>query len=83
MSFPTGWLRNPDAVAKTLATMPFPYFASAAPGLSGSGEGKTALLYKEWKDVDYHVPGSGNYEFVPGVTSGSSYPPQASSSSYA
>jgi hypothetical protein len=41
------------------------------------------FTYKEWKDVDYHVPGSGNYEFVPGVTSGSSYPPQASSSSYA
>lgn len=56
MSFPTGWLRNPDAVAKTLATMPFPYFASAAPGLSGSGEGKTALLYKAWKDVSGSYP---------------------------
>jgi hypothetical protein len=44
------------------------------------------FTYKEWRDVDYHVPGSGAYEFVPGVTSGSSrssYPPQASSSSYA
>ena len=44
------------------------------------------FTYKEWRDVDYHVPGSGAYEFVPGVTSGSSrssYLPQASSSSYA
>ena len=37
------------------------------------------FTYKGRRDVDYHVPGSGAYEFVPGVTSGSSrssYPPQ-------
>jgi hypothetical protein len=48
---PTGWLRRPEEVEATLATMPRPLFAEAAPEVEGSGEGKTTLLYRAWKDV--------------------------------
>ena len=47
-----GWLHDPDEVQRTLAGMPFPYFASAAPNLAGSGDAKTVLLYKAFKDVN-------------------------------
>ncbi len=55
MSDPTklgGWIRNPTAVAAELVTMPRPFFESAAPGLNGTGAGKTVLLYKAWQDVN-------------------------------
>jgi hypothetical protein len=48
---PTGWLHAPEEVEAVLSTMPRPLFASAAPGIRGSGRGKTTLLYKAWKDV--------------------------------
>jgi hypothetical protein len=48
---PTGWLRRPEEVEATLATMPRPLFAEAAPEVEGTGEGRTTLLYKAWKDV--------------------------------
>ncbi len=49
--FPQGWINDPAEVQGVLATMPYPYFASAARNLYGSGAGKTVLLYKAWKDV--------------------------------
>ena len=48
---PTGWIPNPSEVSRTLATMPRPMFASAASEIIGTGEGKTSLVYKAWKDV--------------------------------
>lgn len=39
-----GWVYNPREVGRIMATLPRPVFASAAPGLRGSGEGKTILL---------------------------------------
>jgi hypothetical protein len=55
-----GWINDPDAVQAVLATMPRPTFALAAPGLMASGEGKTVLLYKAWKDVN-------NGQYIPYV----------------
>jgi hypothetical protein len=51
---PTGWIRAPEEVEAVLSTMPRPLFAEAAPGIEGSGEGKTTLLFKAWKDVLGH-----------------------------
>jgi hypothetical protein len=48
---PTGWIHSPEEVEATLATMPRPLFAEAAPEVEGTGEGRTTLLYKAWKDV--------------------------------
>jgi hypothetical protein len=48
---PTGWLHSPEEVEAVLSTMPRPLFAEAAPEIEGSGENKTTLLYKAWKDV--------------------------------
>ena len=47
-----GWFHDPEEVDRQLATMPRPLFAAAAPLLSGSGTGKTTLLYKAFKDVN-------------------------------
>ena len=47
-----GWRYDPDEVGRTLAGMPRPLFAAAAPDLAGSGAGKTALLFKAFKDVN-------------------------------
>src|SRR4051794_36703120 len=47
-----GWIHDPAAVQRTLAAMPRPYFAAAAPHLSGSGAGRTTLLYKAYQDVN-------------------------------
>jgi hypothetical protein len=51
---PTGWIHAPEEVEATLATMPRPLFAQAAPEIEGTGENKTTLLYKAWKDVLGH-----------------------------
>jgi hypothetical protein len=51
---PTGWLHDPEEVEAVLSTMPRPLFAEAAPEIEGSGENKTTLLYKAWKDVIGH-----------------------------
>lgn len=59
-----GWRRDPSEVQKTLATMPRPLFSSAAAHLYGSGQGKTTLLYKAWKDV------TGGYVDYPAQTIG-------------
>src|SRR5277367_6318027 len=47
-----GWIHNPIEVQRTLANMPRPYFAAAAPHLGGSGAGQTTLLYQAFKDVN-------------------------------
>lgn len=47
-----GWRRDPDQVARFLATLARPTFAMAAPGLMGMGADQTVLLYKAWKDVN-------------------------------
>jgi hypothetical protein len=47
-----GWIHDPDEVQRTLAGLPRPYFAGAAPHLRGSGAGQTTLLYKAFKDVN-------------------------------
>lgn len=47
-----GWRRDPDAVNKALATMPFPIFAGAADHLARTGSGKTVLLYQAFKEVN-------------------------------
>jgi hypothetical protein len=51
-----GWIHDPAEVKRTLAVMPRPYFAAAAPHLGGSGAAQTTLLYKAFKDV-----GGGQY----------------------
>jgi hypothetical protein len=48
---PTGWIHSPEEVEATLATMPRPLFAEAAPEVEGTGEGRTTLLNKALKDV--------------------------------
>ncbi len=47
-----GWRHDPDAVAKTLASMPRPLFGAETPHLARSGAGKTVLLYKAFADVN-------------------------------
>ena len=47
-----GWVHRPEEVGRLLATMPRPLFGAASPWLAGSGEGKTTLLYKAFKDVN-------------------------------
>lgn len=47
-----GWVHNPEEVGKVLVTMARPLFQGAAPNLTGTGAGKTVLLYKAWKDVN-------------------------------
>jgi hypothetical protein len=47
-----GWIHDPAEVQRILAGMPRPFFAAAAPHLSGSGAGQTALLYQAFKDVN-------------------------------
>ncbi len=47
-----GWIHDPAAVERTLATMPLPHFATAAPGLARTGAGRTTLLYKAFLDVN-------------------------------
>jgi len=60
-----GWVRDPDEVGRTLAGMPRPFFASAAPGLARTGAGQTSLLYKAYKDVN-----GGQYIDYPAQTIG-------------
>jgi hypothetical protein len=50
-----GWIHDPEEVDRQLATMIRPLFVQAAPLLSGSGTGKTTLLYKAFKDVNKGV----------------------------
>ncbi len=47
-----GWINHPGEVSRIQGTLPHPVFAKAAPRLSGSGDGKTTLLYKAFKDVN-------------------------------
>jgi hypothetical protein len=47
-----GWRRDPGEVARALAGLKRPHFATAAPHLARSGAGKTVLLYKAFKDVN-------------------------------
>lgn len=47
-----GWRRDPSSVRRTLDRLVRPFFAAAAPHLAGSGEGRTALLYKAFRDVN-------------------------------
>jgi hypothetical protein len=67
MSYPIpgGWIHNPGEVDRLLATMSHPLFAQSAPGLSGSGTGKTTLLYKAYKQVN-----GGQYINYPAQTIG-------------
>jgi hypothetical protein len=60
-----GWLHDPEEVGRLLATMPRPLFSQAAPLLSGSGTGKTTLLYKAFKDIN-----KGSYIDYPAQTIG-------------
>src|SRR3954453_922745 len=60
-----GWIHDPAEVDRTLAGMPRPYFAAAAPHLDGSGAGQTTLLYKAFKDVN-----GGEYLDYPAQTIG-------------
>src|SRR3984957_10605126 len=60
-----GWINNPIEVQRTLAGMPRPSFAAAAPHLGGSGAGQTTLLYKAFKDVN-----GGQYIDYPAQTIG-------------
>lgn len=46
-----GWVDDQAAVQATLARMPMPLFADAAPHLAGTGAGKNILLYLAWKEV--------------------------------
>jgi hypothetical protein len=47
-----GWRHDPEEVKNVLLTMPHPLFKMSAPHLKGSGDGKTILLYKAFKDVN-------------------------------
>ena len=47
-----GWFHDPEEVDRQLATLSRPLFFQAAPLLSGSGTGKTTLLYKAFKTVN-------------------------------
>ena len=47
-----GWHNHPESVGKFLSGLAKPTFAGAAPKLSGSGTGKTLLLYKSVKEVN-------------------------------
>jgi hypothetical protein len=60
-----GWFHDPEEVQRLLATMPRPLFAAAAPRLSGTGTGKTTLLYKAFKEVN-----KGSYIDYPAQTIG-------------
>jgi hypothetical protein len=60
-----GWIHDPAEVQRTLATLPLPYFAAAAPHLALSGAGQTTLLYKAYKDVN-----GGQYINYPAQTIG-------------
>jgi hypothetical protein len=51
-----GWLNDPAKHAETRGELPFPLFGDAARNLQGAGDGKTALLYKAWKDVLGNYP---------------------------
>jgi hypothetical protein len=48
----TGWVHDPAAVQAVTATLPRPLFGDAARPLAGSGQGKTTLLYKAFKEVN-------------------------------
>jgi hypothetical protein len=50
--YPTGWRHDPPEVRRVVASLPMPFFRSAAPGLAGTGAGQNVLLYKAWKDVN-------------------------------
>ena len=60
-----GWIHDPEAVSRALAGMPAPFFAEAASHLARSGAGKTALLYKAYRDVN-----GGRYIDYPAQTIG-------------
>ena len=60
-----GWRHDPVAVGRALAGMPRPFFSASAPHLFGSGDGKTVLLYKAFKDVN-----GGQYVDYPAQTIG-------------
>ncbi len=60
-----GWRHEPKEVNRVLATMQRPLFCQAAPLLSGSGTGKTTLLYKAFKDIN-----GGSYIDYPAQTIG-------------
>ena len=60
-----GWIHDGQEVDRLLATLPRPLFAAAAPRLSGSGTGKTTLLYKAFKEVN-----KGSYIDYPAQTIG-------------
>ncbi len=60
-----GWVHRPEEVGRFLESLPRPLFREAAPGLSGSGEGKTTLLYKAFKEVN-----AGSYIDYPAQTIG-------------
>jgi hypothetical protein len=60
-----GWIQDPTEVRRMLAGMPRPYFATAAPQLSGSGAGQTTLLYKAFLEVN-----GGRYFDYPAQTIG-------------
>lgn len=51
-----GWEPRPAEVEAILSQLARPTFAEAAPRLSGSGTGKTILLYKAFKDVFGRYP---------------------------
>jgi hypothetical protein len=52
-----GWVNDPAAVARVLASLPQPRFGPAAPHLAGSGVGKTVLLSDAAKRVTgKHLP---------------------------
>lgn len=50
--YPRGWINDPKAVDVHLSTLINPSFASAAPALAGSGENRTVLPFKAWKEVN-------------------------------
>ena len=60
-----GWIHNPAEVQRTLAQMPRPYFAAAAPHLRSSGAFQTVLLYKAFLEVN-----GGQYIDYPAQTIG-------------
>src|SRR6185437_14417230 len=60
-----GWVHDPTEVKRVLSQMSRPYFAAAAPHLSGSGSQQTTLLYKAFKDVN-----GGQYLDYPAQTIG-------------
>jgi hypothetical protein len=47
-----GWIHDPAEVQRTLASLPHPYFAAAAPRLARSGTDRTVLLYKAFQEVN-------------------------------